>query len=58
MRFSGMRVSSDERISGGGDCVDYLLKDVAQKVKHQFFRTRPPEKGGGIHIKGMHAGRH
>ena len=31
-----MREGSDERILGGGDFVDYLLKEVNQKVKHQF----------------------
>ena len=37
MLFLGMRESSDERILGGGDFVDYLLKEVNQKVKHQFL---------------------
>ncbi|MBC2694034.1 MAG: hypothetical protein HF982_01885 [Desulfobacteraceae bacterium] len=32
-----MRESSDERILGGGDFVDYLLKEVNQKVRHQFL---------------------
>jgi predicted HTH domain antitoxin len=36
MRFSGMRESSDARILGSGEFVDYLLKEVAQKVKHQL----------------------
>jgi len=36
IRLLGMRESSDERILGGGEFVDYLLKDVAQKVKHKF----------------------
>lgn len=36
IRLLGMSESSDERILGGGEFVDYLLKDVAQKVKHQF----------------------
>ncbi len=37
MRFSGMRASSDERILGGGEFVDYLLQEVDQKVRHQFL---------------------
>ena len=36
MRFSGMHESSDARILGSGEFVDYLLKKVDQKVKHQF----------------------
>ena len=36
MRFLGMHESSDERILGSGEFVDYLLKKVDQKVKHQF----------------------
>ena len=36
IRLLGMRESSDERILGSGEFIDYLLKDVAQKVKHQF----------------------
>ncbi len=45
MRFSGMHESSDERILGSGEFVDYLLKEVAQKVKHQFSGQGRLKKG-------------
>ena len=48
-----MRESSDERILGGGDFVDYLLKEVNQKVKHQFLgqdRLKKVEQFGILHF--------